>query len=64
MFETAVLVDEPRKNVAIKAEKENLDNLNFLADKTMDYVNKKQLKAFVLLIRTAKCRNWWSRFLN
>ncbi|MCO7176029.1 glucose-6-phosphate isomerase [Sporolactobacillus kofuensis] len=41
MFETAVLVEEPRKNVTIKAEKENLDNLNFLADKTMDFVNKK-----------------------
>ncbi|MCQ2009395.1 MAG: glucose-6-phosphate isomerase [Sporolactobacillus sp.] len=41
MFETAVLVGEPRKNVTIKAEKGNLDNLNFLADKTMDFVNKK-----------------------
>lgn len=41
MFETAVLVEEPRKNVTLKAEKENLDNLNFLADKTMDFVNKK-----------------------
>lgn len=41
MFETAVLVDEPRKNITIKSEAENLDNLNFLSGKTMDYVNKR-----------------------
>ena len=41
LFETAVLVDEPRKNVTIKANEDNLDGLNFLADKTVDYVNLK-----------------------
>lgn len=41
MFETAVLVGEPRRNMTIKAEEGNLDNLNYLADKTMDFVNKK-----------------------
>ena len=41
LFETAVLVDEPRKNVTIKANDDNLDGLNFLADKTVDYVNLK-----------------------
>ncbi|MFT8710244.1 MAG: glucose-6-phosphate isomerase [Sporolactobacillus sp.] len=41
MFETAVLVTTPRSNVTIKSEQGNLDNLNFLADKTMDFVNKK-----------------------
>lgn len=41
MFETAVLVGEPRRNMTIKAEESNLDNLNYLADKTMDFVNKK-----------------------
>jgi Glucose-6-phosphate isomerase len=41
MFETAVLVDEPRKDITIKSEEANLDNLNFVAGKTMDYVNKR-----------------------
>ena len=41
LFETAVLVDEPKKNVTIKANDDNLDGLNFLADKTLDYVNLK-----------------------
>lgn len=41
LFETALLVDKPRKEVVIKEESENLDNLNYLAGKTMDFVNKK-----------------------
>ncbi|RYL95657.1 glucose-6-phosphate isomerase [Sporolactobacillus sp. THM7-4] len=41
MFETAVLVETPRKDVTIKEEEQNLDNLNFLSGKTMDFVNKK-----------------------
>lgn len=41
LFETAVLVDEPKKNVTIKANDDNLDGLNFLADKTLDFVNLK-----------------------
>ncbi|MCI1857227.1 MAG: glucose-6-phosphate isomerase [Sporolactobacillus sp.] len=41
MFETAVLIDRPRKDITIKSEAENLDSLNFLAGKTMDYVNKR-----------------------
>ena len=41
MFETAILVDEPRKDVTIDATEDNLDGLNFLAGKTVDYVNSK-----------------------
>lgn len=41
LFETAILVDEPRKNVVIEANDDNLDGLNFLADKTVDFVNLK-----------------------
>ncbi|CAM3034350.1 glucose-6-phosphate isomerase [Sporolactobacillus spathodeae] len=41
MFETAVLVDDPRSNVTLKSDDGNLDNLNFLSGKTMDFVNKK-----------------------
>lgn len=41
MFETAVLVEKPRKDITIQSEEANLDNLNFVAGKTMDYVNKR-----------------------
>ncbi len=41
MFETAVLVDEPRKNIEIKENEDDLDGLNFLAGKTVDFVNLK-----------------------
>lgn len=48
LFETAVLVEEPRKNVVIKANDDNLDGLNFLADKTLDYVNLKAAQGMAL----------------
>ena len=41
LFETAILVDSPKKDVVIKANDDNLDGLNFLAEKSLDYVNLK-----------------------
>jgi len=41
LFETAILVDSPRKNVTIEATEDNLDGLNFLAGKSIDFVNSK-----------------------
>ena len=35
------MVDEPTKDVVIKEDAENIDGLNFLTGKTMDFVNKK-----------------------
>ena len=40
IFETVINVDSPEKNITIEATEDNLDGLNFLAGKTMDYVNK------------------------
>lgn len=48
LFETAVLVDEPRKNVTIKETEDNLDGLNFLAGKTVDFVNSKAAQGTAL----------------
>ena len=39
LFETALLVDEPSRDFEITATEDNLDGLNFLAGKTIDYVN-------------------------
>ena len=41
MFETAILVEEPKKDITIEATEDNLDGLNFLAGKTIDFVNSK-----------------------
>ncbi len=41
LFETAVLVNEPTKDIVIEEDAENIDGLNFLAGKTMNFVNKK-----------------------
>ncbi|MCR5112343.1 MAG: glucose-6-phosphate isomerase [Acholeplasmatales bacterium] len=40
IFETVIAVEKPEEEVVIEATEDNLDGLNFLAGKTMDYVNK------------------------
>lgn len=44
LYETAILVENPRKNVTIESTEDNIDGLNFLAGKTMDFVNKQAAK--------------------
>lgn len=41
IFETILYVEEPKRDIIIEADAENIDGLNFLAGKTMDFVNKK-----------------------
>ncbi len=41
LFETALLVENPRKDKTIESSEENIDGLNFLAGRTIDYVNQK-----------------------
>ena len=48
IFETVVKVEKPRKNILIKEDKDNLDGLNFVAGKDIDYVNKKALDGTML----------------
>lgn len=48
LFETQITVEKPRKSVTIEANEENLDGLNFLAGKDMDYVNKQAFAGTVL----------------
>ena len=48
MFETVLNVESPQKDVTIEATKENLDGLNYLKGKTVDYVNKQALKGTLL----------------
>ena len=48
MFETVINVSNPYKEMTIEAEAEDLDGLNYLAGKTVDYVNKKAFQGTLL----------------
>lgn len=48
IFETVLQVEKPRVNLTIGEDADNLDGLNFLAGKTMDYVNKKAFEGTLL----------------
>ena len=40
MFETVLAIEEPKEDLAIKEAENDLDGLNYLAGKGMDFVNK------------------------
>ncbi|MDI9499408.1 MAG: glucose-6-phosphate isomerase [Bacillota bacterium] len=48
IFETVLNVEKPRKNIMIKVDKDDLDGLNFLAGKDVDFVNKMAMQGTVL----------------
>lgn len=48
IFETTINVITPKENIEIKEDKDNLDGLNFLKGKTMDFVNKKAYEGTML----------------
>src|SRR3989338_880020 len=45
IFETFLMVDEPKNKIKIPADKDNLDGFNFVAGKDLDFVNKQAYKA-------------------
>ena len=47
-FETVVSVEKPESEDVIEKDAENLDGLNFIAGKTLDYVNKKATDGVIL----------------
>lgn len=44
VFETVIEVENAKKDITIKEDAKNLDGLNFLAGKTMSYVNKQAME--------------------
>lgn len=44
IFETVIEVENPSKDLTIKEDEQNLDGLNFLAGKTMSYINKQAME--------------------
>lgn len=48
LFETVINVENARKDVELKEETSDLDGLNYLAGKTMDFVNKQAFQGTIL----------------
>lgn len=48
IFETIINIETPQIDIKVKEEKDDMDGLNFLAGKTMDYVNKKAFQGTML----------------
>lgn len=47
LFETVLSVEEPQTDITIQADEDNLDGLNYLAGKGLDYVNKKAMEGTI-----------------
>ena len=47
LMETVICVEEPRANIVLAEDKENVDGLNFLAGKDLDYINKKAMEGTI-----------------
>ena len=48
IFETTINIGKARKDIEIKKEQEDLDGLNFLSGRTIDFVNKKAFEGTLL----------------
>lgn len=48
LFQTVIQIEKPRKEVIIQEDPTDIDGLNFLAGKSMDFVNKKALQGTLL----------------
>ncbi|MDD6488544.1 MAG: glucose-6-phosphate isomerase [Clostridia bacterium] len=48
MFETVVQIEKPKYEITLGTDPENVDGLNFLSGKTVDYVNKRAFEGTVL----------------
>jgi len=48
IYETVVAIDKPKQDITIPAEEVDLDGINYLAGKSVDYVNKNAMNGTVL----------------
>ena len=47
VFETVINIEKSKTDIKIKRDEDNIDGLNYLAGKTMDYVNKKAMQGTI-----------------
>ena len=57
LFETVLEIVEPQSDITIKADENNVDGLNFLAGKTVDFVNKQAMQGTIEAHVTGKVPN-------
>ena len=57
LMETVLEIVEPQHDITIKADEDNVDGLNFLAGKTLDYVNKKAMEGTIEAHATGEVPN-------
>lgn len=48
LFETTINIGKPKHEIVMKSNEEDLDGLNFLEGKTLDYINKKAFEGTLL----------------
>ena len=47
LFETVIKIKKPKSDIEIQPDEDNLDGLNYLAGKTLDYVSKKAMEGTI-----------------
>ena len=47
LFETVISIEKTERDLKLKLEEDNLDNLNYLAGKTLSFVNKKAMEGTI-----------------
>ena len=47
LFETVIRIEKSQNDIKLKKEEDDMDNLNYLAERTLDYVNKKAMQATI-----------------
>ena len=47
LFETVISIENPNSDITINSDDDNLDGLNYLTGKTLDYVNKKAMEGTI-----------------
>lgn len=47
LFETTINIEKPRKEIKIPRDEEDIDGLNYLAGKTLDFANKKAMEGVI-----------------
>ena len=47
LFETVIAINKPNSNITINPDDDNLDGLNYLAGKQLDFVNKKAMEGTI-----------------
>ncbi len=47
LIETVICIDESKESIILTEDKENIDGLNYLAGKDLDYINKKAMEGTI-----------------